>query len=118
MCGILGVLNAQDRVGTVAMNNRSIDTAEHAVIDEAGVVERLAAQLTARYGQLPAPELLRAVIEREFPGEIAVVSSFGAESAVILSLVAIRQRPSSFSRPASIFRKPWPTATNWWRGSA
>jgi phosphoadenosine phosphosulfate reductase len=70
------------------MNNRSIDTAQDVVIDEAAVVERLAAQLAVRYGRLPAPDLLQAVVQREFPGEIAVVSSFGAESAVILSLVA------------------------------
>ena len=70
------------------MNGRNIDAAQAAVIDEADIVAGLAAQLTARHGHLPARELLRIAIEREFPGEIAVVSSFGAESAVILSLVA------------------------------
>jgi len=70
------------------MNNRSIEIARHAAVDEGAVVERLAAQLDARYGQLPAADMLRAVIEREFVGEVAVVSSFGAEAAVILSLVA------------------------------
>lgn len=48
----------------------------------------LARDLDARYGDLAAQDLLRAMIEREFPGRIAVVSSFGAESAVILHLVA------------------------------
>lgn len=47
-----------------------------------------AQDLAARYGDLAAPDLLRHMIEREFPGRIAVVSSFGAESAVILALVA------------------------------
>ncbi len=47
-----------------------------------------AAELTARYGRLDGAALLRPLMEREFPGRIAVVSSFGAESAVILSLVA------------------------------
>ena len=37
---------------------------------------------------LPAPALLRSMIRRVFPGRIAVVSSFGAESAAVLALVA------------------------------
>lgn len=44
--------------------------------------------LRRAYGGLDAPDLLVAMITREFPGEIAVVSSFGAESAVLLDLVA------------------------------
>jgi phosphoadenosine phosphosulfate reductase len=44
--------------------------------------------LQRRYGHLAAEPLLRAMIEVEFPGRIAVVSSFGSESALILSLVA------------------------------
>jgi phosphoadenosine phosphosulfate reductase len=35
-----------------------------------------------------ATDLLRAMIQREFAGRIAVVSSFGAESAVLLHLIA------------------------------
>lgn len=35
-----------------------------------------------------ASDLLRAMIRQEFPGRIAVVSSFGSESAVLLHLVA------------------------------
>jgi phosphoadenosine phosphosulfate reductase len=70
------------------MNSRRIGAAHSAVIGAADVAARMAAQLSARLGHLSAPELLRIVISREFPGEIAVVSSFGAESAVILSLVA------------------------------
>ena len=41
------------------------------------------------YAQSKAPELLRAMIQHDFQGRIAVVSSFGAESAVLLHLVAI-----------------------------
>lgn len=48
---------------------------------------RLAA-LKVRYAGLDGAELLRPLIEREFPGRIAVVSSFGAESVVLLDLVA------------------------------
>lgn len=50
--------------------------------------EAVARLLADRHGELAAPELLRHMIEREFAGRIAVVSSFGAESAVILTLVA------------------------------
>lgn len=41
-----------------------------------------------RYGHLDGAALLRPLIEREFSGRIALVSSFGAESAVLLWLVA------------------------------
>ena len=44
--------------------------------------------LAARYGDLDAEGLLDAVINREFAGRIALVSSFGVESAVLLDLVA------------------------------
>jgi len=47
-----------------------------------------AAALQASYASSTTPELLRAMIAREFPGRLAVVSSFGAESAVILHLVS------------------------------
>ncbi len=40
------------------------------------------------YGHLDAATLLEVMIGREFPGRIALVSSFGAESAVLLDLVA------------------------------
>ena len=50
----------------------------------AGRAERLAAQ----YAELDGAALLRPLIEREFRGKLAVVSSFGAESAIILALVA------------------------------
>lgn len=48
--------------------------------------ERLAA-LQGAYGHLDGTELL-AAMRREFPAELAVISSFGAESAVLLDLVA------------------------------
>jgi phosphoadenosine phosphosulfate reductase len=44
--------------------------------------------LARRYGHLDGAALLRPMIEHEFAGRIAVVSSFGSEAAVILSLVA------------------------------
>jgi phosphoadenosine phosphosulfate reductase len=58
----------------------------------AGVPENVSeteiARLRRLYGRLPAQPLLRVMIEQEFPGRIAAVSSFGAESAVILALIA------------------------------
>lgn len=50
--------------------------------------EARANALAARYGHLKAEALLRVMIEHEFPGRIALVSSFGAEAAVLLDLVA------------------------------
>ncbi len=44
--------------------------------------------IIARYAGLDGEALLRPIIEREFAGRIAVVSSFGAEAAVLLHLVA------------------------------
>ena len=52
-----------------------------------GVTEK-AARLTAEMEGMDTPELMRAVIEDLFPGRIALVSSFGADSAVLLHMVA------------------------------
>ena len=47
-----------------------------------------ARELTTRYVGLDGMSLLRPLIEHEFSGRLAVVSSFGAESAVILAMAA------------------------------
>ena len=47
-----------------------------------------AVALGEAYGKLEAAPLLCAMIRDVFAGRIAVVSSFGAESAVLLELVA------------------------------
>lgn len=52
------------------------------------IAEKSLAQLRLDYGHLSAEALLHAMIRDEFRERIAVVSSFGAESAVILSRVA------------------------------
>ena len=52
-----------------------------------GSVQR-ARQLTLAYDKLDAEPLLRLFIEQEFAGRIALVSSFGAEAAVLLHMVA------------------------------
>lgn len=46
------------------------------------------AELTERYGRLEGAALLGALARDEFPGRIAVVSSFGTESAVLLAMAA------------------------------
>ncbi len=52
------------------------------------LAEQRATGLARRYAGLQGEDLLRSMIEHEFPGRLAVVSSFGAESAVLLMLVA------------------------------
>ena len=47
-----------------------------------------AALLNARFAGVETREMLRAVIREGLAGRIAVVSSFGAESAVLLHLIA------------------------------
>lgn len=50
--------------------------------------EAAARRLIETYGSLDGGALLAPLIRREFPGRIAVVSSFGTEAAVLLALVA------------------------------
>lgn len=52
----------------------------------------LTQQLLDRYGHLSGEALLRPLIEREFRGRIALVSSFGAEAAILLAMVAAVDR--------------------------
>lgn len=54
-----------------------------APLDEAG-----GRDIIERHGALDGIDLLRVMITRELPGRIALVSSFGAESAVLLDMVA------------------------------
>lgn len=51
-------------------------------------------ELEARYGALPAGALVATLCRDAFRGRIAVVTSFGAESAVLLDLIA-RAEPST-----------------------
>jgi phosphoadenosine phosphosulfate reductase len=57
-------------------------------VDPDNGVRAEAAALNARYGDLDAGEVVALAVEELFPGSIALVSSFGAESAVLLHLVA------------------------------
>lgn len=47
-----------------------------------------AAVLADRHASTPAPDLLAAMVREVFPGRIALVSSFGAESAILLHMVS------------------------------
>ena len=55
--------------------------------EESALGDRLN-ELRADYGDLSGAELLDAMLHEAFPGRIALVSSFGAEAAVLLHLVA------------------------------
>jgi phosphoadenosine phosphosulfate reductase len=59
-------------------------------MSEAAILEasEKAARLDAALAGLEAPALLRVVIKDLFPGRITLVSSFGADSAVLLHMVA------------------------------
>jgi phosphoadenosine phosphosulfate reductase len=55
---------------------------------DSDALQTQAAGLAARIGGLDGLDLLNAVLRVEFPGRIALVSSFGTESAVLLALAA------------------------------
>lgn len=59
-----------------------------ALFNDAETAARLAARLAAKFAKLETSRFLRLVIEDLFPGRIALVSSFGADSAVLLHMVA------------------------------
>ncbi len=65
-----------------------------------------AAELNALYGERSAEEIIEIAANQEFAGHIAAVSSFGADSAVLLNLIAAgRPQPAgSVSRHRQAFR--------------
>lgn len=66
---------------------------------------RLCRRLDTSYGALEGAELLGLLIARVFRGRIALVSSFGAESAVLLHMVAMidRRTPVIFLNTGKLF---------------
>jgi phosphoadenosine phosphosulfate reductase len=64
-----------------------LDALALAVEPVAGVADE-AASLNARYGTLDARAAIEVAVDELFPGRLALVSSFGAESAVLLHLLA------------------------------
>jgi len=53
-----------------------------------GAADQRVSDLNAQYGEQPAAALIQLMLRRVFRDRIALVSSFGAESAVLLDLVA------------------------------
>jgi sulfate adenylyltransferase subunit 2 len=66
-------------------SHQSIPVTSDIIVDGAGL---RANDLVARYGHLDGSELMRVLLTQEMPGQIALVSSFGAESAVLLAMAA------------------------------
>lgn len=68
-------------------------------------IDDYARSLDARLRGKPAEDILRIAITELFPGQIALVSSFGAESAVLLHLVAQihRATPVLFLETGKLF---------------
>ena len=91
-------------------------------LDERNPAAAHAALLNARYGELAhARRARRRRSIDEFPGEIALVSSFGAESAVLLHLAASvdAERPGDLPRHRQDLRRDArATATSSSRASA
>jgi len=56
--------------------------------DPAAAAQAEAAALQAAYGELAPQEIIAAAVNQFWSGEIAVVSSFGADSAVLLHMIA------------------------------
>jgi phosphoadenosine phosphosulfate reductase len=50
--------------------------------------QNLALDLDRRHAESDAPELIRALVTQEFPNRVALISSFGTESALLLALAA------------------------------
>jgi phosphoadenosine phosphosulfate reductase len=70
-----------------ALDLAPLDPLSIAVEPEVGTRSE-AAMLNARYGALDAKAVIGLAVEDLFPGRIALVSSFGAESAVLLHLLS------------------------------
>ncbi len=66
---------------------------------------RLLAKLEAHFNGLEGGDLLELLITRVFPGRIALISSFGAESVVLLHMVASidRATPVIFLNTGKLF---------------
>jgi len=80
---LVDVMDVSARLADVALPALGPDE-----VDPAVVARAVAERLDARYGELDAADILAQAIHREFPGRIALVSSFGADAAVLLGLVA------------------------------
>jgi phosphoadenosine phosphosulfate reductase len=82
--------NFDDAAFRVALNRFPHGYQRHLGATESIVARRHPSleTLLARYANAAAADLLAAAVAREFPGRIALVSSFGAESAVLLHMLS------------------------------
>jgi phosphoadenosine phosphosulfate reductase len=64
------------------------DASEQSSVEDVTQAAKLSARLNAAFGAAEPAEILDAAVNREFRGRIALVSSFGAESAPLLHLVS------------------------------
>ena len=78
----------QDGIGLGEVGAEEIGAAR----EDGGDLARHAAELAGRYEHATAESRLRVAIRDLFPGRIALVSSFGADSAVLLNFVAAIDR--------------------------
>jgi phosphoadenosine phosphosulfate reductase len=92
----------------MASQQRIIDRIDTA----AAFTEADAVALNLRFAEASTEEVLRAVLVDKVAGNVTLVSSFGADSAVLLHLASrIDLRcPCCSSKPASISPKRWPIA--------
>jgi len=85
-------MRASDRHNQIMQPQRHFETVQPSgsFVDPAAPLSLVAraAQLNERWAEASTERILDEALTREFPGRVAVVSSFGAEAAVLLHLVA------------------------------
>ncbi len=72
----------------VTVLNLKSHSGRAAAMDAPTILSPRLESLRTKYNKMVGPNLLEAMIKEELAGDIAVVSSFGAESAVLLHMVA------------------------------
>ncbi|MCH2037744.1 MAG: phosphoadenylyl-sulfate reductase [Rickettsiales bacterium] len=67
---------------------QGIETQKDESVMESQQAEKSLSRLQTFYGHLNAHDLMRVMVEEEFPDQIALLSSFGADSAMLISILA------------------------------
>lgn len=70
------------------MSALDIEKQENESIMDSQQVEKSLTRLQTFYGHLDAKDLIRVIVEEEFEGRVALLSSFGADSAMLISILA------------------------------
>ena len=73
---------------SIATSTAATNPSTPIALSDEGALAARAMRLSAQFGCEEAQSILREAIHRQFPGRIALVSSFGAESVTLLHLVA------------------------------